>query len=154
VQNEKGEPIVVPFLVLLSLLVLRGLGAAGVGLFVAWPSDAAYALALMLLVTASVHFTKTKEDLMHMVPAAFPFRAQIVTVTGSLELLGAAGLVIPATRGLAGVCLALLFIAMFPANVNGAVRKLSLRGRMATPLWLRTPMQLVFIGVALWAALA
>ena len=145
----------VPFLVmLLSLLILRGLGAAGVGLFASWPSDAAYALALMLLVTASAHFTKTKEDLIRMVPAAFPFRPQIVTITGSLELLGAVGLVFPATRGLAGVCLALLFLAMFPANVNGAVRKLPLRGRMATPLWLRTPMQLVFIGVALWAALA
>jgi uncharacterized membrane protein len=145
----------VPFLaLLLSLLILRGLGVAGIGLFASWPSDAAYALALMLLLTASVHFTKTKEDLVRMVPAAFPFRAQIVTITGYLELLGAVGLVIPATRGLAGVCLALLFIAMFPANVNGAVRKLSLRGRPATPLLLRAPMQLVFIGVALWAALA
>jgi uncharacterized membrane protein len=146
---------VVPFLVLLlSLVVLRGLGAAGVGLFASWPSDAAYALAVMLLVTASVHFTKTKEDLMRMVPAVFQFRAQIVTITGYHELFGAVGLVIPATRGLAGVCLALLFIAMFPANIHGAVRKLPLRGRMATPLWLRTPMQVVFIGVAAWAALA
>jgi uncharacterized membrane protein len=146
---------VVPFLVLLvSLLVLRGLGAAGVGLFASWPHDAVYALALMLLLTASAHFTKTKEDLMRMVPAALPFRAQIVTITGCLELLGAVGLVIPATRGLAGVCLALLFIAMFPANVRGALRKLPLRGQLATPLWLRTPMQLMFIVVALWAALA
>ena len=145
----------VPFLVLLlSLLVLRSLGAAGVGLFASWPSDAAYALALMLLVTASAHFTKTKEDLIRMVPAAFLFRPQIVTITGSFELLGAVGLVIPATRALAGVCLALLFLAMFSANVRGALRKLPLRGRLATPLWLRTPMQLVFIGVALWAALA
>ena len=145
----------IPFLVLLvSLLVLRGLGAAGVGLLAAWPTDAAYALALMLLLTGTAHFTQTKEDLIRMVPAAFPFRAQVVTLTGYLELLGAVGLVIPATRGLAGVCLALLFIAMFPANVHGAMRKLPLRGRMATPLWLRTPMQLVFISVALWAALA
>lgn len=145
----------VPFLVLLlSLLVLRGLGAAGIGLFAAWQTDAAYALALMLLLTGSAHFTKTKEDLIRMVPDMFPFRRQIVTITGYLELLGAIGLIIPATRGLAGVCLALLFLAMFPANVNGALRRLPLRGRMATPLWLRAPMQLVFIGVALWAALA
>jgi uncharacterized membrane protein len=145
----------VPFLVLLvSLMVLRGLGAAGIALFASWPRDAAFALALMLLLTASVHFTKTKEDLMRMVPAVFPFRSQIGTITGYLEVLGAVGLVIPATRGLAGVCLALLFIAMFPANVNGAVRELSLRGRPATPLLLRAPMQLIFICVALWAALA
>ncbi|HLZ23204.1 MAG TPA: DoxX family protein [Ktedonobacterales bacterium] len=145
----------IPFmLLLLSLLILRGLGAAGVGLFAAWQSDAAYALALMLLLTASVHFTRTKDDLVRMVPSVFPFRRQIVTITGYLELLGAIGLLIPATRLLAGICLALLFIAMFPANVSAALRKASLRGRPATPLWLRVPMQLVFIGVALWAALA
>lgn len=144
-----------PFLVLLvSLLVMRGLGAAGVGVFASWQTDAAYALALMLLLTASAHFTAMKEDLVRMVPAAFPFRRQIVTITGYLELLGAIGLLIPATRGAAGICLALLFLAMFPANVNGAVRKLSLRGRPATALPLRVPMQIVFIGAALWAALA
>ena len=143
-----------PFLVLLlSLLLMRGLTAAGIGLFTSWPSDVAYALALMLLLTASVHFTKTKEDLIRMVPAAFPFRRQIVTITGCLELLGAVGLLIPATRGAAGVCLALLFVAMFPANVRGAVRNLSLRGRPATPLWLRVPMQLAFIGAAFFVAL-
>lgn len=144
----------VPFLVLLlSLLLMRGLGAAGVGLFASWQADVAYALVLMLLLTASVHFTKTKEDLIRMVPAVFPFRRQIVTITGYLELLGAVGLLIPATRGAAGICLALLFVAMFPANVRGAVRNLSLRGRPATPLWLRVPMQFVFIGAALFAAL-
>jgi uncharacterized membrane protein len=145
----------VPFLVLLlSLLLMRGLGAAGIGLFATWQSDVAYALALMLLLTGSVHFTKTREDLIRMVPTAFPFRPQIVTITGCLELLGAAGLLIPATCGAAGVCLALLFVAMFPANVRGAVRNLSLRERPATPLWLRVPMQFVFIGAALFAALA
>ena len=145
----------VPFLVLLlSLLFLRGLGAAGASVFASWQTDAAYALALMLLLTASAHFTKSKEELTRMVPPVFPFRAQIVAITGYLELLGALGLLIPATRGPAGVCLALLFIAMFPANVNGAVRHLTLRGRPATQLWLRVPMQLIFIGVALWAALA
>ena len=144
----------VPLLVLLlSLLFMRGLGVAGIGLFASWPSDVANALALMLLLTASVHFTKTKEDLIRMVPAVFPFRPQIATITGLLELLGAVGLLIPATRGAAGICLALLFVAMFPANVRGAVRKLSLRGRPATPLWLRVPMQFVFIGAALFAAL-
>ncbi len=107
----------------------------------------------MLLVTATMHFTKTREDLVRMVPLVFPFRRQIVTVTGYLELLGAIGLLIPPTRFLAGVCLALLFIAMLPANVNAAVRGLPLRGRPATTLWLRVPMQLVFIGVALWASL-
>jgi uncharacterized membrane protein len=144
----------VPFmLLLLSLLVLRGLGAVGIGVFASWPSDAAYALALMLLLTATMHFTKTREDLIRMVPARFPFRRQVVTITGYLELLGAIGLLISPTRLPAGICLALLFIAMLPANINGAVRGLSLRGRPVTPLWLRVPMQLVFIGVALWAAL-
>ena len=43
-----------------------------------------------------------------------------MTVTGVLELLGAAGLLLPATRVAAAVCLLVLMLAMFPANVYAA----------------------------------
>lgn len=136
---------------LVSLLILRGLGALGLGAFAAWQDDAAYALALMFLFTASAHFTRTREDLVRMVPAQLPFPRQIVTLTGICEGLGAIGLLIPATRAVAAVALLLLLVAMFPANVNAALRRLPLRGRPPTPLWLRVPMQLLFIGFACWA---
>ncbi len=145
----------VPTIILLvSLLVLRGLGAFGLGIFSAWQDDAAYALALMFLVMASTHFTRTREDLIRMVPAQLPYPRQIVTMTGVCEGLGAIGLVVPATRSLAGLVLLLLLVAMFPANINAALRHIPLRGRPPTPLWLRVPMQVLFIGAVCWATLA
>ncbi|MCA1716241.1 MAG: DoxX family protein [Actinobacteria bacterium] len=145
----------VPFIVLVvSLLVFRGLGALEVGLFDTWQEAASYALAVMLLLTASAHFTKTREDLAKMVPNAFPNPELLVAVTGVLELLGAVGLAIPATRSVAGVCLALLMAAMFPANVSAARRGVTFRSRPPTPLIARVPIQVVFVGFALWAALS
>lgn len=143
-----------PLIVLVGVwLASRGLGALGIGLFTSWQTDAAYALAAMFLFTASAHFTSMREDLIRMVPTRLPWPRQIVTITGVLEALGAVGLVIPSTRPLAGVCLILLMVAMFPANVAASLRQVTLRGRAPTPLWLRTLLQVFFIGATIFAAL-
>ncbi len=136
-----------------SLLVFRGLGVLGVPLFLTWHDSALWALSVMVLFTASAHFTSMKEDLIKMVPKPFPYPRQIVFVTGLLEILGAIGLLIPPVRTAAGICLALLFVAMFPANIKAALGQVPLRGRPATPLWLRLPMQVLFIALAVWVAL-
>ena len=139
-------------MLLVALVFFRGLGILGVGDLSVWQVSAAWALAVMFLFTASAHFTSTKDDLAKMVPLAFPNPRLLVAVTGVLEVLGAAGLLFPATRGPAGIGLALLLIAMFPANVDAARRGVKLRGRPATPLWLRAPMQVLFIVLALWVS--
>jgi uncharacterized membrane protein len=108
----------------------------------------------MLLITSSAHFTKTKEDLIRITPGFIPFRRQVIAITGVLELLGAVGLLIAWIAPLAGICLALLFVAMFPANVQAALQQLTLRGRQATPLVMRLPMQLAFIAITLWSTQA
>jgi uncharacterized membrane protein len=61
-------------------------------------------------------------------------------------------LLIPRVRPLAGICLILLLIGMFTANVNAALKGVMLRGKPATSLWLRTPMQVLFIGLIWWAS--
>ena len=134
---------------LASLLLFTGLGVLGVDVFSTWQVSAAWALAVMFLFTASVHFTKTKEDLIAMVPKAFPNPRFLVYLTGVLEVLGAIGLLVPATRTLAGLGLVLLLVAMFPANVNAARKGIPLRGKLPTSLGLRLPMQLLFIGMTL-----
>jgi hypothetical protein len=54
-----------PLIVLvISLLVFRGLGVLGVPLFLTWYASACWALSVMLLFTASTHFTVLKEDLL------------------------------------------------------------------------------------------
>ncbi|HEY6448370.1 MAG TPA: hypothetical protein VIY53_18070 [Acidobacteriaceae bacterium] len=64
------------------------------------------ALCLMFLVTASAHWGRGRADLIRMVPPAMPRAALLVTVTDVLEILGAAGLLIPATASAAAACLA------------------------------------------------
>lgn len=138
--------------VLVASLVLFGaLGTLGVGALSGGRDVVAWALAVMFFFTASAHFTRTREDLVAMVPRAFPRPGLLVSVTGVLEGLGAAGLLIPATRGLAGIYLVLLLVALLPANVSAARRGVQMRGRAPTPLWLRIPMQILFVGLTWWA---
>lgn len=146
--------MVVLTLLLTSLVVFRGLGALGLEAVASWQTAALWGLVVMYLFTASAHFTKIKEDLINMVPKVFPNPQLLVRLTGILELLGAVGLLILSTRELAGLGLAVLVVAMFPANVSAARKGIPLRGKPPTPLWLRIPMQVLFVGLTLWASQA
>ena len=137
---------------LVSWVVFRGIGLLGVSALASWQASARYALAVMFAMTGSAHFTPMKHDLALMVPRAFPRPMWIVYVTGVLEFLGAVGLLVPKMRTVAGICLIVLLLAMFPANVRAARERLPLRGKPATALWLRLPMQIFFIGLIWWAS--
>ena len=143
--------MVVLILLLVSWVALRGIGAAGVHALGSSQDSARYAMVVMFVVTATAHFNKMKHDLARMIPPYFPRSLLIVHVTGVLELLGAAGLLLPEFRRPAGICLIALLIGMFIPNVNAAQRGVTLRGKPPTPLWLRTPMQVLFIGLLWWS---
>ena len=134
-----------------SFLLYRLLGAAtDVNVFATWFGSARAALATMFLFTAVSHFAPMRKDLIAMVPPSLPRPDMLVFATGVAELAGAAGLMFPPTRFWAACGLIALLVAMFPANVSAAKRQTAIRGRRATPLWLRTPMQILFIAWA-WA---
>jgi uncharacterized membrane protein len=135
-----------------SWLILRGIGALGISALATWHDSVQYALAVMFVFTGVAHFNKMKQDLARMIPSFFPQPMLIVYLTGVCEFLGAAGLLIPKFRALAGICLILLLIGMFTANINAALKGKTLDGKPVTPLWLRTPMQIVFIGLIWWAS--
>lgn len=116
-----------------------------------WQDSARYPLVVMFIFTATAHFNKMKYDLANMIPAYVPRPLLIVYITGILELLGAVALLLPQFRRLAGICLIALLIGMFVANVNAAQRGVTLRGKPATPLWLRAPMQVLFIALLWWS---
>ena len=145
-------------LVLIVLLVswaaFRAIGAAGVQALASWQVSARYALSVMFIFTATAHFNKMKHDLAQMIPAHFPRPLLLVYITGVLELLGAAGLVLPEFHRLAGFCLIVLLVGMFVANVNAAQKGVTLRGKSPTPLWLRVPMQVFFIALLWWSTRA
>jgi uncharacterized membrane protein len=141
-----------PFIVLvISTLVLKILGLAGVALLNSWTWCLRGGLALMFLSTASAHWGKRRGELVAMVPRAFPNPELLVSATGVLEILGAFGLLIPAIAPVAAACLAMLLVSLFPANIRAAREGLTIGGRPATALPLRTLLQLVFI-VAVLAA--
>lgn len=131
-----------------SLLLYRILGAFGIPFFATWMDSARFALATMFASTAISHFAPVKKDLIAMVPPRLPHPALIVFVTGIMELAGAVGLLIEKTRLWAALGLVLLLVAMFPANASAARRGIRIRGRPVSPIWIRAPMQILFI---LWA---
>jgi uncharacterized membrane protein len=143
--------MLVLIVLLVSWLVFRAVGAAGVHALASWQDSARYALVVMFVFTATAHFNKMKNDLARMMPAYFPRPLLLVYVTGVLELLGAAGLVLPQFRRLAGICLIALLVGIFIANVSAAQRGVTLRGKPPTPLWLRAPMQILFIALLWWS---
>lgn len=144
--------MVVLMVLAVALVVFRGMGALGIQTFRSWRAAARAALAMMLCFTASAHFVPgLSEDLVHMVPPWVPNPRLAVQVTGILEFLGACGLLVPRTQRLAGIALVLFFVAVFPANVHAAQDGITLRGEPATELWLRVPMQILFIWLAWWS---
>ncbi len=146
--------MIVLFVLGLGILITRILGVAGVDALNSWLVSVRVGLAVMLLFTASAHFTSMRHDLANMVPRIIPNSMAVIYFTGVCEILGAIGLLLPRTRLAAGVALIVLFVVLLPANIRAANTGVTLRGKPATPLALRVPMQLLFIGLTWWAAIA
>jgi uncharacterized membrane protein len=141
----------------LVTLVLSTLGARLVGLvgpedwnYVdSWPKAIAVGLAAMFMMTGVAHFVPAMHrDMIAIVPPRLPAAGLLVTITGVLELLGAAGLLYPPTRVAAAVCLLVLMLVMFPANVY-ASRMPNPPKSMTSRLDVRTIEEIVYLGAAL-----
>jgi uncharacterized membrane protein len=147
------EIAVVPLLALVIVtLAARLAGWLGWDYTDGWPAAVAAGLSAMFAVTGVAHFAPPlRSGLIAIVPPKLPAPALLVTVTGVLELLGAIGLLIPQTRVAAAVCLAVLMVAMFPANVYAAGAKRS-EHAPDTPLVPRTLMQALFLAGAVLVA--
>lgn len=141
------------FVLVMSILVLRAVGFLGVRRLSSWREAGLLAVVIMFLFTGSTHFTEMKHGYAAMLPGFVPMKISIIYMTGALQIAGAVGLLIPRTRRLAGISLALLLVAMFPGNVYAALNDVPFRGEPPTPLWLRTPIQLFYIGMVLWTSL-
>ena len=140
---------------LLGTIAARGigwLGWSGEGYVNSWTAALAVGLAAMFMLTGFAHFAPAlRRDLIAIVPPRVPAPGHLVTITGLLELLGAAGLLVPTTRVAAAVCLLVLMLAMFPANVY-ASRMPNPPKSMTTRLALRTAMEVAFLAAAVAVA--
>jgi uncharacterized membrane protein len=103
-------------------------------------------VSLGFLVAAIPHFTATETEA-SLLPSFFPWRRELVLLTGVAEIAGAVGLLIPRTRRVAAYGLVALLIAVFPANINHAVQNLQPGGFLNSRAyqWGRLPFQALFI---------
>lgn len=138
----------------MALLLLTGLAWIAHALGVpGLPTPAArmrFALVGALLFFGGDHLL-TPERYLPMVQGLVPWPSFIVAFTGICEIAGALGLLIPRLRRLAGIMLAIYFIAVFPANIRNAVQGLGVAGLPDAQwyYWLR----LGFQPIAVWWAL-
>lgn len=107
------------------------------------------AMAVMLLFTAIAHFTFTK-GMTKMLPGFIPFKKELVYFTGIVEIVAAAGLLIPRFSILTAWLLLLYFIILLPANINAAIKHIDYQkgtfdGSGLNYLWFRVPLQILFI---------
>ncbi|WP_231442683.1 DoxX family membrane protein [Brevibacterium zhoupengii] len=86
-----------------------------------WKIAVRAGVVVMFLVTGTSHFIGMRAELVSMVPPSLPAPEFLVTLTGSLELAGALGLLWAGTRHWAAGGLSLMLIAMFPANIYKAL---------------------------------
>jgi len=132
----------------LGTLGARLVGWLGVDYVDSWPKAIAVGLAAMFLMTGVAHFVNPlRRDMIAIVPPPLPAPGLLVTITGVLELLGAVGLLCPPTRVAAAVCLFVLMLVMFPANVY-ASRMPNPPKSMTSRLDVRTVEQVIYLGAA------
>jgi len=143
-----------PLIVLLiGSMAARIVGWLGIEYVNTWVKAIAVGLAAMVVLTGVAHFAPPlRASLIAIVPPRLPAPGLLVSFTGVLELIGAVGLLVPATRIVAAVCLLLLMLAMFPANIYAA-RMPNPPKSMTTRLPLRTAEEIVYLAAAVMVAI-
>jgi len=104
------------------------------------------ALAVMLIVTGTAHFT-SPDIMVETMPDIMPLKKEIVYFTGVCELLAVAGLIWDKTSRLTSVVLIVYFLAVLPANIIGSIKQVNLGGMEYGTVYLlfRVPLQIFFI---------
>ena len=104
-------------------------------------------LALFFIVAGILHFVFPAAYISVM-PPWLGWHAALVIISGVAECAGGIGVLLPATRRLAGIGLLLLCIAVLPANVQMLLdaREAHRAGWIIALLVLRLPLQLMLMG--------
>ena len=112
-------------------------------------------VALLLLAFAfagaGVNHFVNPEFYIAIMPSYLPAHAELVAVSGIFEILGGVGVLIPRFRSLSGWGLVALLVAVFPANLNMALNPDQFPDVARSGLYLRLPVQFIFIAWSYWA---
>ncbi len=111
-------------------------------------------LGAAMIAIGALHFA-APGPFVRIMPAWLPAHLALVYVSGAAEVAGGAGLFVKRWRRAAGLGLVALYLAVFPANINMAMHRLSLNEGPPPPdwaLWARLPLQALLIAWAYWAS--
>lgn len=99
---------------------------------------------MLLFVAGVLHFVRER-NFRKIVPKILPLRRTIVQITGVFEMIFSVLLWVKKGQHITSKLLAFFMVAVFPANVYMAVKRISFQpGKQANPwiLWLRLPLQI------------
>ena len=110
------------------------------------PTVSLVLIALIFGTSGVLHLVKPG-PFMSIMPPWLPAHRELVLISGVCEILGAVGVLVPATRVAAGWGLIALLLAVFPANIQ---MLLNARASHASALWTagliaRLPLQVFLI---------
>lgn len=120
-----------------------------------WFTDPAvhrYLIAFSFIAAGLLHFLKTRMY-MQIMPEYIPWHKAMVWISGLAEVVGGLGILLPVTRLPAVYGLLLLLLAVFPANIDMAVKSYRKAG-LSPYTWLlllRLPLQFVLMYWVWWA---
>lgn len=99
-------------------------------------------LATLFVTSGVLHFV-AERFYTSIVPDSLPNPKLLVQVSGVAEIAGGVGLLVPKARRAAGLGLLALLVAVFPANINMALRPERWPQIPRWALWARLPLQFV-----------
>jgi uncharacterized membrane protein len=107
-----------------------------------------WTLAVFFVIAGMLHFVVPALYL-RIMPPYLPHPAALVAISGAAEIAGGLGLLLRSTRRAAAIGLAILLVAVFPANWYMATTHIRIGGVPQWALWLRLPLQIPLIWWAL-----
>ena len=110
-----------------------------------------YVMSFMYIFIGIRHFTGPQYFL-DIVPPQLPFKLFLVYLTGLIEIVGGAAILLPKTRKLGAYLLIFLLVSVFPANIYLYVSETpqSLLGISKIGALIRMPFQIPLILLAFW----
>jgi uncharacterized membrane protein len=109
-----------------------------------WRRGGQFTVAGFFIFAGIWHFMRPSKFI-QITPDYLPCKKELVYVSGIFEIIGGLGLLFPWTQKLAGKGLIALLLAVFPANINMAVKKTDFGFIPHWLLWARLPLQFLLI---------
>lgn len=119
------------------------------------PATSQYVIGVVFLGTGVLHFLKPAAFISIM-PHYIPYHKALVFITGTAEILGGLGVMIPLTQRWAAWGLIILLIAVFPANIHMTVQAFRYQGWQSfytAMTVLRLPLQFLLMYWVYWACI-